>query len=208
MRHMESRSAHWEKVYESKSFDSVSWYAPHLEESLRLIEEVCSDKSAAIIDIGGGESTLVDDLLQKGYRDLSVLDISSKAIEFTKARLAAQSGEVNWCTGDITQYDFGNKQFDVWHDRAVFHFLTEARSRAAYVNRVRRFVRKGGYVIVATFGPQGPMKCSGLDVVRYSDAQLHGEFGNDFELVMSQTIKHKTPAGSTQEFLYCCCKLA
>jgi SAM-dependent methyltransferase len=131
---MQSKSAHWETVYESKSFDSVSWYAPHLNESLRLIEEVCPDKLASIVDVGGGESTLVDDLLLRGYQDLSVLDISSKAIEFTKARLGAKSNEVTWCVGDITQYDFGDKQFDIWHDRAVFHFLTEANSRTAYVN--------------------------------------------------------------------------
>ena len=205
---MQSKSSHWETVYESKSFDSVSWYAPHLNESLRLIEDVCPDKMASIVDVGGGESTLVDDLLLRGYRDLSVLDISSKAIEFTKARLGAKSNEVTWCVGDITQYDFGDKQFDIWHDRAVFHFLTEANSRAAYVNLVRRSVKKGGYVVVATFGPQGPLKCSGLDVVRYSDDQLHGEFGNDFVLVKSQTTKHHTPMGSTQEFLYCCCKVA
>jgi SAM-dependent methyltransferase len=200
-------TAHWDKVYESKDFDAVSWYAPHLQESLRRIEELCPDKTAAIVDIGGGESTLVDDLLGKGYRDVSVLDISSMAIEFTKQRLGNQAAHVRWCVGDITRYDFGAQQFDVWHDRAVFHFLTDSPSRAAYVALAKKAVKKGGFVIVATFGPEGPEKCSGLDVVRYSQGTLHGEFGGDFELLASHTTEHGTPGGSTQQFLYCCCKL-
>jgi trans-aconitate methyltransferase len=118
-------SDHWENVYRNKAFDSVSWYAPHLRESLRLIEQLCPDKTAAIVDIGGGESTLVDDLLQRHYLDVSVLDISATAIEFTKHRLGARAEQVSWHIGDITQYKFGHKHFDLWHDRAVFHFLTD-----------------------------------------------------------------------------------
>lgn len=125
-------SDHWENVYRSKPFDAVSWYAPHLGESLRLIQKLCPDPMASIIDIGGGESTLVDDLLQQQYRDVSVLDISATAIDFTRQRLGLQAQQVDWHVGDITQYDFGGQQFDLWHDRAVFHFLTALNSSGKF----------------------------------------------------------------------------
>ncbi len=140
-------SEHWDTVYRSKKPDAVSWYVPHLGESLELIEQLCPDKTAAIIDIGGGESTLVDDLLQKGYLDVSVLDISQAAIDFTRQRLAKNADMVSWHVGDVTQYDFGYKQFDVWHDRAVFHFLTEEHDRRAYVELVKRSVKTGGLTL-------------------------------------------------------------
>jgi SAM-dependent methyltransferase len=198
---------HWDNVYRSKSHDAMSWYAPHLSESLELIEQYCPDKTAAIIDIGGGESTLVDDLLGKGYLDISVLDISQAALEFTQERLGAKADMVSWHVGDITQYDFGKKQFDVWHDRAVFHFLTTDSARQAYVDLVKRSVKKGGYAVMATFGPQGPVKCSGLDVVRYDEAKLHDEFGRGFELIGSKVTEHHTPMNTDQQFLYCWCKV-
>ena len=198
---------HWNDVYRKKRFDSVSWYAPHLEESLRLITTLCTDPNAAIIDVGGGESTLVDDLLARGYTDLSVLDISATAIDFTKKRLGEQAASVHWHVADITRADFGNRRFDLWHDRAVFHFLTDAESRTAYVHRVRSAVRPGGFVVMATFGPQGPHQCSGLDVVRYDEQSLHGEFGEEFQLMGSETEQHSTPAGTEQQFLYCWCRV-
>lgn len=198
---------HWENVYRNKNFDSVSWYAPHLGESLRLIEQLCPDKTASIVDIGGGESTLVDDLLHRNYLDLSVLDISATAIDFTQHRLGAKAQQVNWYVGDITRYSFGAKQFDLWHDRAVFHFLTDPAARQAYVELVRRSVKPGGYVLMATFGPNGPIKCSGLDVVRYNDQQLHHEFGEGFELVGNELSHHNTPMGTDQQFLYCWCRI-
>ena len=194
---------HWENVYRSKNFDAVSWYAPHLGESLRLIGQLCPDKTAAIVDIGGGESTLVDDLLHRQYQDLSVLDISGTAIEFTKRRLGTRAEQVGWHVGDITQHDFCAKKFDLWHDRAVFHFLTDPVARQAYVELVRRSVKPGGYVLMATFGPNGPLQCSGLDVVRYDDQKLHHEFGEDFQLMGSQLTFHHTPMGKHQQFLYC-----
>lgn len=200
-------SDHWESVYRKKSFDSVSWYAPHLAESLLRIDQLCPDKTAAIVDIGGGESTLVDDLLHRHYLDVSVLDISSTAIDFTKARLGRSAAQVQWHVGDITTYDFAAKQFDLWHDRAVFHFLTDPSARHNYIERVRRAVKPGGYVLMATFGPEGPIKCSGLDVVRYDDQTLHNEFGDDFDLVGSELTDHSTPAGNNQQFLYCWCRV-
>ena len=200
-------SDHWENVYRSKNFDAVSWYAPHLGESLRLIEQLCPDKTAAIVDIGGGESSLVDDLLQRHYLDVSVLDISGTAIEFTKRRLGAKSTQVSWHVGDITQYDFGAKKFDLWHDRAVFHFLIDPAARQSYVELVRRSVKPGGYVLIATFGPSGPLQCSGLNVVRYDEQGLHHEFGDGFKLLGSELEQHHTPMGTDQQFLYCWCRV-
>jgi len=193
---------HWESVYRSKDFDSLSWYAPHLAESLRLIQQLCPDKASAVVDVGGGESTLVDDLLLDQYLDLSVLDISGTAIEFTKRRLGPQSDQVNWHVGDVTQYDFGAKRFDLWHDRAVFHFLTEPIARQAYVGQVRRFVKPGGHVLIATFGPEGPLQCSGLDVVRFDADRLSQVFGDGFNLLGQHLVNHYTPAGTKQQFLY------
>lgn len=200
-------SDHWDSVYRKKRFDSVSWYAPHLDESLRLIQLLMPDTTAAIVDIGGGESTLVDDLLRRKYLDVSVLDISATAIEFTKQRLGPQAKQVSWHVGDITHHDFGGKQFDLWHDRAVFHFLTDQAARSAYVDLVRRSVKPGGYVLMATFGPNGPLQCSGLDVVRYDDQSLHHEFGHGFHLMGSELAQHHTPMGTDQQFLYCWCRV-
>jgi len=197
---------HWENVYRSKNFDVVSWYAPQLGESLRLIGQLTPDKTAAIVDIGGGESTLVDDLLHCNYLDVSVLDISATAVEFTRQRLGAKAKDVSWHVGNVTQYDFGSKQFDLWHDRAVFHFLTEPTARRAYVELVRRSVKPGGHVLMATFGPNGPLKCSDLDVVRYDDQSLHHEFGEGFQMLGSKLTEHNTPMGIRQQFLYCWCR--
>jgi SAM-dependent methyltransferase len=199
-------SDHWENVYRNKPFDAVSWYAPHLDDSLRLIQKLCPDPAASIIDIGGGESTLVDDLLHCSYLDVSVLDISATAIDFTRQRLGAKAKDVSWHVGNVTQYDFGPKQFDLWHDRAVFHFLTERSDRQAYVELVRRSVKPGGHVLMATFGPDGPLKCSGLDVVRYDDQSLHHEFGEGFQMLGSKLAEHNTPMGIRQQFLYCWCR--
>jgi len=199
---------HWENVYRTKDFDAVSWYAPHLGESLRLIRQLAPDKMAAVVDIGAGESTLVDDLLHHHYLDLSVIDISVTAIDFSKQRLGAQAEQVGWHVGDITQYDFGSKKFDLWHDRAVFHFLTDPAARQAYIELVRRSVKPGGYVLMATFGPNGPLKCSGLDVVRYDAQSLHNEFGEGFSLQGDELTMHHTPMGTDQQFLYCWCRVS
>jgi 2-polyprenyl-3-methyl-5-hydroxy-6-metoxy-1,4-benzoquinol methylase len=199
--------AHWENVYQSKAVDEVSWFRPHLDVSLRLIEEAAPNRGSAIIDVGGGESTLVDDLVARGYRDVSVLDISQVAIDVANIRLGQAAGSVNWITGDITAVELAAARYDLWHDRAVFHFLTKAEDRAAYVRQVARAVRPGGHVIVATFGPEGPEKCSGLDVVRYGPESLHGQFGPKFRLLESVTELHETPWGTPQQFMYCFCRV-
>ena len=200
--------SHWEKVYRTKQPEQVSWYRPHLEKSLELIEMAAPDRDARIIDVGGGESTLVDDLLARGYRQVTVLDVSSTALAVAKKRLGANASKVNWLCGDVTTIVLAGQPHDVWHDRAVFHFLTSAADRAAYVRQVARAVRAGGHVIVATFGPEGPSTCSGLDVVRYDPGALHDEFGPSFRLLKHFTELHHTPTGSIQQFVYCYCNVA
>jgi 2-polyprenyl-3-methyl-5-hydroxy-6-metoxy-1,4-benzoquinol methylase len=203
---MDTRT-HWEKIYTTKAPDQVSWYRPHLETSIDLIERSISDRSAPIIDIGGGESTLVDDLLARGFQNVTVLDVSQVAIDATKQRLGQIAGRVQWVTADITQVQLHAAGYDVWHDRAVFHFLTAPEQRAAYVRQVAHSLKTGGHVIVSTFGPEGPTKCSGLDVVRYDAESLHEEFGTRFRLVESSKELHETPFGTTQQFLYCYCRV-
>ena len=193
---------HWETVYQTKSADQVSWYRPHLETSLAWVERAAVSLDAAIVDVGGGESTLVDDLLEAGYRTLSVLDISQAAIDVTRARLGDRAGRVDWRVGDITQIALPHGAFDVWHDRAVFHFLTDAAARAAYVDCLLNAVRPGGQAIIATFGPEGPQQCSGLDIVRYDVHALNAALGGRFELLDHLIEHHATPWGSTQQFLY------
>ena len=202
-----SNKAHWEKVYGTKAPDAVSWYAPHLETALKLIQQATDNKSASIIDIGGGQSTLVDDLITEGYQDISVLDISQKAIDVAKERIGKLADQVHWYCADITQATLPQNYFDVWHDRAVFHFLTEESQRVNYIEQVKQSVKHGGYVIMSTFGPEGPEKCSGLDVIRYDSEKLHGQFGKGFKLIDSSTEIHKTPMGTTQQFLYCFCRM-
>ncbi|WP_312137978.1 class I SAM-dependent methyltransferase [Brevundimonas sp.] len=194
---------HWENVYETKSAHEVSWYRPRLEVSLQLIDSVLTDPGSAIIDIGGGESTLVDDLIRSGRSDVTVLDISQAALDATKARLGASADSVSWIAADITTIDLGFGRYDLWHDRAVFHFLTRPEDRDAYIQRVRQAVKPQGYIVVATFGPDGPLKCSGLDIVRYDSNSLVVAFGDGFDLLDTTTEIHKTPWDSEQEFVYC-----
>src|SRR5450432_3904361 len=175
--------SHWENIYGKKAADAVSWYRPHLETSLALIEQAAADCSASIIDVGGGESTLVDDLLARGYESVTVLDISQTAIDGNRKRLGKASERVHWLVTDITDVELEPSAYDVWHDRAVFHFLTASEERLAYVRQVANAVKPGGHVIVSTFGPEGPAKCSGLDVVRYDAKSLHREFGVRFRLL-------------------------
>ncbi len=199
--------AHWEKVYRDKPPDAFSWYRPHLETSLDLIECAAPARSASIIDVGGGESTLVDDLLARGYRNVTVLDISPTALEVTKSRLGRLAEQVQWIAAGLLQADLAPHKYDVWHDRAVFHFLTSDDERAAYVQQALRAVKPGGHVIVSTFGPAGPQKCSGLNVVRYDAGTLHDQFGRRFRLLESRQELHRTPFGTNQQFLYCYCVL-
>lgn len=198
---------HWERVYTTKAPDAVSWYRTHLETSLALIERAVDARSAAIIDVGGGESTLVDDLLVRGYENITVLDISQTAIDVTKSRLGSAAERVHWIVADLTEIELEPRAYDLWHDRAVFHFLTATEQRTAYIRQVARSVKPGGHIIVSAFGPEGPMRCSGLDVIRYDAQSLHREFGARFRLVESHTELHHTPFETTQQFLCCYCRI-
>jgi SAM-dependent methyltransferase len=200
--------AHWEGVYGKRPVTEVSWYQEHSDVSLGLIGRTGVGKDGAIIDVGGGASTLVDDLLAAGYRDVTVLDISAAALRAAEARLGERAGAVRWVEADITEVELPGRRFDVWHDRAVFHFLTGADDRARYVERARHAVKHGGHVIVATFGPDGPLRCSGLPVVRYSPDRLHDEFGAAFAPVEHTSESHRTPFGTVQQFIYCYCRRA
>jgi len=199
--------AHWEKIYGEKSPDAVSWYRGHLEISLKVIEGAASGYSTSIIDVGGGESTLVDDLLTRGYRNITVLDVSQTAIDVTKRRLGPASERISWLVCDIVKAELLPNAYEIWHDRAVFHFLTHVDDRMAYVRQVANAVKPGGHVLVGTFGPEGPTKCSGLDVVRYDAESLHKEFGVSFRLLDTFKELHRTPFDTTQQFLYCLCRL-
>ncbi|MCE5309574.1 MAG: class I SAM-dependent methyltransferase [Acidobacteriales bacterium] len=195
---------HWERIYGTKAPDQMSWFRPHLETSLDLIERAGQgDRSASIIDVGGGISTLVDDLVERGYRNITVLDISQAALDVAQKRLGKAAKSVRWVRTDVTQSTLPARSFDVWHDRAVFHFLTKPEDRLAYVRNVASAVKPGGHVIIGTFGPEGPVKCSGLDVMRYDAQSLHAEFGPRFHLVESSKELHVTPFGTEQQFLYC-----
>ena len=199
--------SHWEKIYRTKAPNAVSWYRSHLDRSLALIESGSPGRTASIVDIGGGESTLVDDLLARGYHNLTVLDVSQTALDVTKARIGEAGERIRWICSDVAKADLPDHSFDVWHDRAVFHFLIAPEQRHAYVQLAARAVKPGGHVIVSTFGPEGPATCSGLDVARYDAGSLHGEFGERFKLIESFKELHQTPFGTTQQFLYCRCRL-
>jgi 2-polyprenyl-3-methyl-5-hydroxy-6-metoxy-1,4-benzoquinol methylase len=203
---MQAGKEHWETVYTTKATDEVSWFQPHAQLSLDLIKAATANKDAGIIDVGGGASTLVDDLLAEGYRDLTVLDLSAAALHAARQRLGMQESKVRWIEADITDVDLPGKRYDVWHDRAVFHFLTTPQQRDAYVRTVFNAVKPGGYVIVATFAEDGPLQCSGLPVMRYRADELHDEFGDAFTLLKHQKEEHHTPSGKVQKFVYCYCR--
>jgi len=203
---MEAKN-HWDRVYASKPAETVSWFQPHAQQSLALIQRIAGPGPSRVIDVGGGASTLVDDLMAQPRFEVSVLDISAAALAVAQQRLQARADAVHWIVGDITQVDLPENAYDIWHDRAVFHFLTEPAQRAAYVERVRRAVRPGGHVIVAAFGPEGPTQCSGLPVVRYAPGELHAQFGGSFELLEHLSEAHLTPAGAIQQFVYCHCRM-
>lgn len=197
---------HWEKVYATKGVTDVSWFQAHAALSLRLIREAGVPPSSSVIDVGGGASTFVDDLLANRFADVTVLDLSGAALAAAKARLAARASHVRWIEANVLEATLPKHAYDVWHDRAVFHFLTSAEERRAYVQRVLHAVRPGGLVIVATFAEDGPTSCSGLPVMRYAANDLHAEFGAPFMLLGHERESHHTPSGGEQKFVYCFCR--
>lgn len=191
---------HWNSIYQAKSPTEVSWFELEPQISLELIKSVAST-SARVIDVGGGASCLVDNLLASGFTDVTVLDISAIALDQAKLRLGPLADRISWLVEDITQtVDIG--KFDVCHDRAVFHFLTAAEDRRKYIDLASRSIRAGGHLIMGTFSPDGPQKCSGLDVCRYDAATLSRELGSRFTLVRELLHTHTTPTGKPQQFFF------
>lgn len=197
------KKEHWETVYSMKASDSVSWFQAHAETSLNFIKKLNLEKNAPIIDVGGGASTLVDDLLKNSYSRVSVLDLSGAALETAKNRIGSDSLSVEWFEADVTELQFPKHLFEVWHDRAVFHFLTKPEERSAYIKNLMHSVKPHGHVIISTFAEDGPTQCSGLPVMRYSAEALHAEFGENFLLKEQLREIHNTPFGTTQKFVFC-----
>lgn len=202
---MQNPKEHWENVYRTKQPDAVSWFQEHATQALEIIRTVGTSLTTNVIDVGGGASTLVDDLLRSGLRNVSVLDLSECALDVARKRLGFAGNSVTWISGDVCTVNLPDQRYDIWHDRAVFHFLTNPVARAAYVHQVMKSVKPGGHVIVATFSPDGPEQCSGLPVARYAPGELHQEFGPSFELLEHMSEEHKTPWGAVQHFVYCHC---
>lgn len=195
------RREHWQDVYKEKGENRVSWFQEQPTISMELIQAVGAKADSALIDIGGGASRLVDQLVQQNYGDLTVLDLSENAIAIAKQRLGPRASMVRWIVADVTQWQPG-RQYDLWHDRAAFHFLTEAADRRAYVERLAKALRAGGHAIIGTFAVDGPERCSGLPVVRYDAGRLSAELGNGFALIETRRDDHKTPWDAVQHFQF------
>lgn len=199
----DTTKAHWQQVYAAKAADSVSWFQNEPAASLAMLAATGLGPEAAIIDVGGGASCLVDRLLDRGFRTITVLDVSSEALAAAQARLGGRSGGVEWLVADITAWTPPPAAFDLWHDRAVLHFLVRDTDRAAYVRAMARGLKPGGYAILAPFALTGPERCSGLPVQRYSPEMLRALVGSGFELIGARPETHRTPGGAAQDFVWC-----
>ncbi len=196
-----NRREHWDRVYRTRTPESVSWYQRRPDVSLALIAASGIEKNAGLIDVGGGASALVDHLLDLGYSNLAVLDVSGAALGASRLRLGARAAVIEWFEADATTFEPPHR-FALWHDRAAFHFLTSAADRSGYVATLRKTLKPGGTVIIATFAPDGPPKCSGLDVVRYDERSIAAELGVEFELREVRRETHVTPGKTEQQFSY------
>lgn len=195
-------SARWDDVYRTKAPDAVSWFRTHLETSLQLLEQAGLNPSSRVIDVGGGASTLVDDLLARRVADVTVLDLSGKALQISQQRLGPQHDKVHWRQGDVREISLPAAGYDLWHDRAVLHFLTEAADAAAYAAQTKAAVASGGFAVIAGFAPDGPLRCSGQIVARRSEEDIAALFAPEFIPVRFSGEHHQTPAGAAQSFLY------
>ncbi|PXV58301.1 Methyltransferase domain-containing protein [Dyella jiangningensis] len=196
------RSSHWDAVYSGKDEAKTSWFRPHLDESLRLIDALDLPRQAPVLDVGGGRSTLAEDLLARGFSDIGVMDLSAVALDETKQRLGEHAGRVHWMTGDVTEVALPAAHYALWHDRAVFHFLVDAEDRARYAAAMAHAVRPGGHAVIGTFAADGPKRCSGLPVARYDASSLAAMFASEFEPVAHSRDVHRTPSGNEQAFTY------
>lgn len=197
-----TRPAHWQRVYETKATDSVSWFRPHLDTSLELMERAGLSSRSRVIDIGGGASTLVEDLLDRGVKNITVLDIASKPLAIARARLGSRAQDANWLVGDVLRAELPTGGFDIWHDRALLHFLDDPADLAAYSKQAARAVTAGGYAVIGGFAPGGPEQCSGLPVARRSAEAIAQVLAPSFSLLDTRSERHHTPAGNEQSFAY------
>ena len=199
---MEDRKQHWNQVYENKKATEVSWYEPMPETSLDYITECKLKKDAAIIDIGGGDSFLAEFLIGRGYTDITVVDISESAINRARQRLGEKADEIKWIVADAAEFK-PDRQYDLWHDRAAFHFLTEDEKVEKYLKTIKEAVKPGGYVVLGTFSETGPTKCSGLEIRQYSISEMQALFAEGFTTMSCKNVDHTTPSGGTQNFTFC-----
>jgi hypothetical protein len=198
-----SRVQHWNEVYSAKSANKVGWYTPHLNTSLSWIQELGLKPDEAIIDVGGGASTLVDDLLDTDHSDITVLDLSRRALQLSQERLGVLPGSVTWLEGDVTEAKLPFRHYRLWHDRAFFHFLVQAEERQRYKDALLTALQAGGFVVAGTFSPDAPPQCSGLPVQRYTADSLSKVFGEEFNLRRHKYETHMTPSGVEQSYVYC-----
>ena len=198
-----SRRDHWNRVYATKEPHEVSWHQADHATSLRLIAKTGVQSDDPVLDVGGGTSTLVDSLHKQGFSDITVLDVSTEALERARCRMGSRGETVDWITSDVTTFS-PQRRYTIWHDRAVFHFLINAQDRERYVDAVLAALQPQGHLILATFGPDGPLRCSGLETRRYGIEQLHAVFDEHFELKAHELEDHVTPSGSSQQFIYSC----
>lgn len=196
------RKKHWENIYQTKALNEVSWYQPIPETSLEMINKYQIPLNAKIIDIGGGDSFLVDHLLAKGYQDITVLDISEAAIERAKKRVGENAGKVKWIVTDVAKFQ-PQEQYDFWHDRAAFHFLNEEQEISNYIDAVQKSLNPSGILLIGTFSEQGPKKCSGIEIKQYSEISLIERFKKNFEKIECMSVDHKTPFDTIQNFIFC-----
>jgi len=197
-----SRQQHWEQIHRDKRPDEVSWHEAVPHTSLALIDRAGVPPDGALVDVGGGVSRLVDHLLDRGFRNVTVLDIASSALDHARERLGPKAEKIHWAVADVLRHDLRGP-LDLWHDRAVFHFLTERQDRTTYLEQMKRYLAPKGHAVIATFAEDGPTRCSGLPVVRYHPSALANELGGEFELVETRRVVHRTPAEKDQRFGYC-----
>jgi len=196
------RRKHWEDIYHAKETNEVSWYQPNPATSLDFVQQFNIPKSAKIIDIGGGDSYLVDRLLDQGYEDITVLDISESALERAKLRLGDRANNVKWIVSDAVTFKPMEK-YDFWHDRAAFHFLTQPEEIECYIDNVQQSIQPNGILVVGTFSEQGPKKCSGIEIKQYSETTMSDRLNKYFEKIKCITVDHTTPSGTIQNFVFC-----
>lgn len=199
------RRIHWDNIYTAKQSKELSWYQKIPSTSLDFIKELNLPKTSKIFDNGGGDSNFVDCMLELGYKDITVLDISESALDKAKQRLGEKAAQIKWIIADEAECNPG-EQYDLWHDRAAFHFLTKEDEIQSYVQTAGKCVKPGGYLVIGTFSEDGPKKCSGIEIKQYSKKSMHERFGKYFEVVKCITVDHLTPINTTQNFIFCCFK--